>query len=206
MGTRTTLTVTVRPFRRRARVLQWMTRRPLYWRCRSSRRYDYPDVGGPFRFLSPNPRKDCAMFRLVWAASARTHGILSYAPTNLLIAVTRARRGLKWGIPAMLAAIPYFLAAQWCVTTIENGGPGWLNLLVLLCGWNSIKLVLNGPITAILLGRARLRELRKRRREPARSGSPSRGCQPRHWASTPRSSSRQACARRELPAPQLARP
>lgn len=58
----------------------------------------------------------------------------------------------------MLLAIPYFLAAYWCVTTIEAGGPGWLNLLVLLCAWNTIKLSLNGPITVILLIRTKIRE------------------------------------------------
>lgn len=104
------------------------------------------------------------MFRLIWAASVRTHSILSYAPTNLLLAVTRTRRGLRWGIPAMLLAIPYLLAAHWCVTTIEAGGPGWLNLLVLLCGWNSIKLILNGPITAVLLIRTKIRERARLRR------------------------------------------
>lgn len=73
------------------------------------------------------------MFRLHLAASARTHSIPASAPTNLLIAATRSRRGLRWGIPVMLLAIPYLLAAHWCVTTIEAGGPGWLNLVVLLC-------------------------------------------------------------------------
>ena len=98
------------------------------------------------------------MFRLIWPASVHTHNILSYAPTNLLIAATRTRRGLRWGIPAMLAASPYLLAAHWCATTIETGGPGWLNLVLLLCAWNSIKLTLNGPMTVILLIRARIRE------------------------------------------------
>ncbi len=106
------------------------------------------------------------MFRLIWAASVRTHSILSYAPTNALIAATRTRRGLRYGIPAMLLAIPYLLAAYWCVTTIGAGGPGWLNILVLLCAWNSIKLTLNGPITLILLIRARIREAVARRRAP----------------------------------------
>lgn len=104
------------------------------------------------------------MFRLIWAASVRTHSILRYAPTNLLLAVTRDRRGLRWGIPAMLLAIPYLLAIYWCVTTIEAGGPGWLNLLVLLCAWNSIKLALNGPVAVILLIRARIREAVARHR------------------------------------------
>lgn len=103
------------------------------------------------------------MFRLIWAASVRTHTILSYAPTNLLIAATRTRRGLRWGIPAMLVAIPYLLAARWCVTTIEAGGSGWLNFVVLLCAWNSLKLALNGPVTTALLIRARIREAVARR-------------------------------------------
>lgn len=100
------------------------------------------------------------MFRLIWAVSVRAHGILSYAPTNLLIAATRTRRGLRWGIPAMLLAIPYFLAAHWCVTTIEAGGPGWLNLVVLLCAWNSIKLTLNGPASVVRLLQAKVKEWR----------------------------------------------
>jgi hypothetical protein len=48
--------------------------------------------------------------------------------------------------------------------TIEAGKPGWLNLVVLLCGWNSIKLTLNGPITVVLLIRARIQEAVARRR------------------------------------------
>lgn len=103
------------------------------------------------------------MFRGIWVASVRTHGILSYAPTNLLIAATRTRRVLRWGIPAMLLAIPYLLAAYWRVTTIENSGPGWLNLIVLLCAWNSIKLTLNGPITLVLLCCALIWESEARR-------------------------------------------
>jgi hypothetical protein len=92
------------------------------------------------------------------AASVRAHSILSYAPTNLIIAATRTRRGMRRGIPSMLLAAPYLPAAHWCVTTIENGGPGWLNLLVLLRAWNSIKLILNGPITVVLIIRTKIRE------------------------------------------------
>jgi hypothetical protein len=112
------------------------------------------------------------MFRLIWAASVRTNSILRDAPTNFLLAVTRTRRGLRWGIPAMLLAIPYRLAAHWCVTTIEDGGPGWLNLVVLLCAWNSITLILNGPVTTILLMRALIEEAIARR-DAARGGQPS---------------------------------
>lgn len=42
------------------------------------------------------------------------------------------------------------------MNTIEAGGPGWLNPLVMLCAWNSIKLTLNGPITLVLFIRSRI--------------------------------------------------
>ena len=91
-------------------------------------------------------------FRLIWAASVRTRDILS--------AATRTRRGLRWGIPVMLLAIPYLLAAYWGVTTIEAGGPGWLNLVVLLCACNSVKLTLYAPASVLWLLHARVKEWR----------------------------------------------
>ena len=104
------------------------------------------------------------MFRLIWAASVRTHDILRQAPTNLLISATRTRRGLRWGIPAMLLALPYWFVAGWCITIIDRGGPGWLNLLVLLATWNMLKFIVNGPITALLLFHAWTRDIFTRRR------------------------------------------
>jgi len=103
------------------------------------------------------------MSRLIWAASVRAHAILRYAPTNLLIAAIRTRRGLRWGLPAMLLTVPYWFVASWCVTTIENGGPRWLNALVLLAAWNMMKFVLMGPVSLTLLATARLRERSARR-------------------------------------------
>lgn len=121
------------------------------------------------------------MFRLIRAASVRTYSVLSFAPTNLLIAATRTRRGLCWGIPAMLVAVPYWFVVSWCITTIDSGGPGWLNVLVLLAAWNMLKLVLNGPITALLLFHTWTREAAIRRRahrvgQSARSRSLTHRC------------------------------
>ena len=98
------------------------------------------------------------MFRLIWAASVRTHSILSYAPTNLLLAAIRTRRGLKWGVPAMLLAVPYLLLAKICTNFMADGGPGWPNLLVLLLVWNAMKFVFIGPISMLILTRIRIRE------------------------------------------------
>lgn len=95
------------------------------------------------------------MLRTSVALSARGYGVLRYAPTNLLLNATRMRRGLKWGIPAMLLALPYLYAAAICTTIINDDGPGWLYLLVLLFVWNAFKFLWIGPTSVALLARAR---------------------------------------------------
>ena len=103
------------------------------------------------------------MFRSIWITSTHTRGFLRrYMPTNILIDAVRTRHGLKWGIPAMLLAVPYLLAASAFTTLIADGGPGWLNLLVLLCLWNALKFLAMGPVSLVLLTRARIQEHRVR--------------------------------------------
>lgn len=105
------------------------------------------------------------MIRQLWTLSVHTRAFLRrYMPTNVLLDAIRSRRGLKWGIPAMLLAAPYVLAASICTILIQEGGPGWLNLLVLLCLWNSMKIITMGPISVVILLRARAREAIARRR------------------------------------------
>ncbi|MFK4113795.1 sulfate permease [Microbacterium sp. NPDC006705] len=104
------------------------------------------------------------MLRLLCALSVRTRYFLRrYMPTNILLELIRTRRGLKGGIPAMLLAAPYLLAANYCITVIDGGGSGWLNLLVLLFCWNALKFIAIGPVSLALLAGARLREQRERR-------------------------------------------
>ncbi len=99
------------------------------------------------------------MIRQFWTLSVHTRAFLRrYMPTNILLDAIRTRRGLKWGVPAMLLAVPYLLAASTFTTLIADGGPGWLNLLVILCLWNTMKFIIMGPISLILLGRIRVRE------------------------------------------------
>ncbi|RCK68082.1 hypothetical protein DT076_17975 [Desertihabitans brevis] len=92
-------------------------------------------------------------------------------PTNILLDAIRTRRGLKWGIPAMLLAAPYILIANVCVELVERGAPGWLHLIVLWAVWNMLKMLWIGPVSAVLLIRARVRESVTARRE--RTSSPS---------------------------------
>ena len=65
----------------------------------------------------------------------------------------------------MLLAIPYLLLANLCVHLIADGGPGWLHLIVLVCIWSALKMLWIGPISVILLVRARIRESRETRRQ-----------------------------------------
>ncbi len=105
------------------------------------------------------------MFRRIWAASELAHDVLRFAPTNIILAAIHTRRGLKWGIPAMLLAVPYGLVIILCRAELESGGPGWFNLIVLLAAWNMLKFLLIGPVSIVLLVRARLREHGEQRRE-----------------------------------------
>ncbi len=92
------------------------------------------------------------MIRQLWTLSIRTRAFLRrYMPTNILLDAIRTRRGLKWGPPAMLLAAPYLLAASICTYLIDNGAPGWLHLIVLLCVWNALKLLWIGPVSVIHL-------------------------------------------------------
>lgn len=102
------------------------------------------------------------MFRSIWIASAHTRYFLRrYMPTNIALDAIRTRRGLKWGVPAMLLAIPYLYAASLLTVLIDDGAPRWLYVLVLLFIWNALKFAIIGPVSVVLLIRARAWEARE---------------------------------------------
>ena len=104
------------------------------------------------------------MFRLIWIASVHVRYFLRrYMPSNVVLDLIRTRRGLKFGLPAMLLAAPYLCVAYLLSGLIDADGPGWLHLLVLVCIWNAMKFVFMGPVSVVLLARARAREWRERR-------------------------------------------
>ena len=103
------------------------------------------------------------MIRLLLAASIHIRDFMRrYMPSNVITDLVRTRRGLKWGIPAMLLAVPYLGVAYWCTTLLDAGGPGWLNLVVLLCVWSGLKMLWLGPVSLILLIRAKMCEYASR--------------------------------------------
>lgn len=104
------------------------------------------------------------MFRLLIAFVSRIYALFQRTmPTNLIIRATHTRRGLKWGVPAMLLAVVYVVIAAALAQWIADGAPGWINLIVLVCLWNALKFVVNGPITLTRLLRRRAVEGRAQR-------------------------------------------
>lgn len=104
------------------------------------------------------------MFRLIWIGSVYTRYFLRrYMPTNILLDLIRTRRGLKWGVPGMLLSLPYLYVASFLTVLIEDGAPGWLHVLVVLCIWNAMKFAIMGPVSIVLLLRARAVEWHERR-------------------------------------------
>lgn len=118
------------------------------------------------------------MIRFLWMLSVRARDLLwRTMPTNILLGLIRTRRGLKWGMPAMILAMPYLLVASICTNLIAEGWPGWLNLLVLLCVWNALKFIVMGPVSAATLVRHRLREASARHSQRDLSGGQELGAQ-----------------------------
>ena len=100
----------------------------------------------------------------LWNASIRTRTVLRrWMPTNILLDRIRTRRGLKWGIPAMLLGVVYIFAAACCTTLVGHGWSQWLYLPFLILLWNGMKFLFVGPVSVVLLVRARIREARARR-------------------------------------------
>ena len=103
---------------------------------------------------------------LFTALTARFYyGLRGFMPTNILIDAIHTRRGLKWGVPAMLLAVPYALVAQFFQGVMAAGGPEWLHIPIMICLWNIIKFVVNGPSTVVQLAVVRVREAFARHRE-----------------------------------------
>lgn len=104
-----------------------------------------------------------------WRQSANTAQNLEetrrFFPTNRIRDAVYIRRGLKWGVPAMLLAAPYIAVCKLLSDFIDQAGSewGWLHLVVLLCAWNALKMLWLGPMSLIALARVRHREHIQRR-------------------------------------------
>lgn len=110
------------------------------------------------------------MFRLIWIIGIYVRSFMRrFMPTNIALDALRTRRGLKWGAPAMLLAIPYCFAAAFITALIIDGAPKWLYVIALVCIWNALKFAVNGPLSVGLLVRVRIAEARAQRHTPQRT-------------------------------------
>ncbi|EPR75417.1 hypothetical protein ADILRU_2283 [Leifsonia rubra CMS 76R] len=92
------------------------------------------------------------MLRIILVISIHLRNFMRrYMPTNILLDAIRTRRRLKLGAPAMLLAIPYLFAASTCTALIDGGASRWLYVVALVCIWNALKLIVIGPVSAVLL-------------------------------------------------------
>ena len=108
--------------------------------------------------------RNIIMLRFIFAGVARTYYFLArFAPGPRLISRIRRRDGLKWGIPAMLVAVPYFLIANLFKILLEDGGSAWLSLPLLWCLIMGMAFLALGPTSLMLLAKARLQEAIARR-------------------------------------------
>lgn len=106
----------------------------------------------------------------LWNLSIRTRNLLNrYAPTNILLNKLRGRRGLKWGIPAMLIGVAYIAIAAIVTTLIGHGWSQWLYVIFFLCLYNGLKFLLFGPWSLVLLARARMQEAHPRQADSAKA-------------------------------------
>lgn len=103
------------------------------------------------------------MLRLIWTISVNLRAFMRrYMPTNIALDALRSRHGLKWGVPAMLIAIPCLYAASLLTSLIDGGAPRWLFAVTLVLIWDALKFIVMGPVSLVTLLRVRAAESRAR--------------------------------------------
>ena len=99
------------------------------------------------------------MLRFIWIASLYVRAFMRrLMPTNIVLDKLRSRRGLKWGVPAMLLAVVYFYLAALMSVLVEHDASKWLYPVMVVCVWNTFKFLLYGPVSLVLLARVRVAE------------------------------------------------
>ncbi|MFZ2480756.1 MAG: sulfate permease, partial [Propioniciclava sp.] len=59
----------------------------------------------------------------------------------------------------------YLYLASLLAVIVRDGGPGWLNIFILISMWSALKTLWIGPISLILLARVRIHEHGQRRED-----------------------------------------
>jgi len=91
------------------------------------------------------------------AISARLYDLVQrFALSNIVIRRIHTRTGLKWGwLAGVGGVVSYGLLMFVASTTARNGGPGWVNLFVLIGFWNAVRFAVLIPVSVLRLLRVR---------------------------------------------------
>jgi hypothetical protein len=97
--------------------------------------------------------KETLMLAICLRLAAAIHGYLGYyMPTNRAVDWLRSPRGIKWAIPVAIVATPtYLFAMSVCMTIIGRGGPGYLNVLVMIYAWDALKFAVTAAVSPLVL-------------------------------------------------------
>lgn len=91
------------------------------------------------------------MLTLCIHVAAAIRGYMAfYMPTNRAVDWLRSPHGLLWAIPVALVVTPaYLFTMSVCMAITDRGGPGCLNVLVMLFAWNALKFAVVGVMTPL---------------------------------------------------------
>ncbi|MGP4989494.1 MULTISPECIES: hypothetical protein [Actinomycetes] len=95
-----------------------------------------------------------------------------WIPSTILLDWFRTQRDPKWGLWAMLAGVVYFGFAYGCTVLIDNGGPEWLHLFVLIGICEGFRFLFHGFGIYLRLRAARRKERRVARDADGQASSP----------------------------------
>lgn len=100
------------------------------------------------------------IFAASWALSARLYNLAQrFAPSNIVMRKVHTRTGIKWGpLVGLIGGIVYGLLMVAAGTIVRDGGPGWLNLFVLVGFWNAGRFAVLIPVSMVRLLRVRHQE------------------------------------------------
>jgi hypothetical protein len=104
------------------------------------------------------------MFRIIFTGVAAVYGfIYRISPVNRLIAWAKAR-GLRASLLVSLLAIPMWVACSTCAVIVRDGGPGWVNLLVILFFIDAAKFAFLPPVAVVSAVGRQISQFRANRR------------------------------------------
>lgn len=100
------------------------------------------------------------LFAASWSLSSRIYGLFqSYAPSSIVIRRVHTRSGIKWGpLVGLVGVAVYATIMAVAVALLHHGAPGWINLIVLIAFWNTIKFIFLIPTSTVRLLRVRHQE------------------------------------------------